>query len=231
MNALYNHGVRQTHHLTRDLASLEKNLLTSPMSLQGSIITSLTAFKKTIKEYNDMIQQSGGGDDKHRTRLEKFNGELNQFQLKFDSLRQQRESILQENNQQELMGRRHVAGGSENPYDSGSQGYGYGQNQQQQTSNMSYLEGLYKEKQSLSRRSQQLDQILEMGQNAFEDLVEQNETLKKLGSKFSLSLVTLGVSQGTIRTIEKRARQDKWLFWGGVIIFFVLCYFLVRWFH
>lgn len=124
-----------------------------------------------------------------------------------------------------------MAGGSENPYDSGSQGYGYGQNQQQQTSNMSYLEGLYKEKQSLSRGSQQLDQILEMGQNAFEDLVEQNETLKKLGSKFSLSLVTLGVSQGTIRTIEKRARQDKWLFWGGVIIFFVLCYFLVRWFH
>lgn len=229
MNALYNHGVRQTHLLTRDLASLEKNLLTSPMSLQGSIITSLTAFKKTIKEYNDMIQQASGADEKHRIRLDKFNGELDQFQQKFDSLRQQRESLLQENSQQELMGRRHVTG-SDNPYEPGSQ-QGFGYNQQQEQSSMSYLEGLYKEKQSLSRGSQQLDQILEMGQSAFEDLVEQNETLKKLGSKFSQSLITLGVSQGTIRTIEKRAKQDKWLFWGGVLLFFVMCYFLVRWFH
>lgn len=70
-----------------------------------------------------------------------------------------------------------------------------------------------------------------MGQNAFEDLVEQNETLRKLGSKFSESLVTLGVSQGTIRTIERRAKQDKWLFWGGVIILFVLFFFIIRWFH
>lgn len=199
------------------------------MSLQGSIITSLTAFKKTIKEYNDMIQQASGTDEKHRIRLDKFNSELDQFQQKFDSLRQQRESLLQENSQQELMGRRHVAG-SDNPYEAEPQ-QGFGYNQQQQQSSMSYLEGLYKEKQSLSRGSQQLDQILEMGQSAFEDLVEQNETLKKLGSKFSQSLITLGVSQGTIRTIEKRAKQDKWLFWGGVLIFFVLCYFLVRWFH
>ncbi|PSK41249.1 hypothetical protein C7M61_000925 [Candidozyma pseudohaemuli] len=199
------------------------------MSLQGSIITSLTAFKKTIKEYNDMIQQTQGSDEKHRIRLDKFNSELDQFQQKFDSLRQQRETLLQENNQQELMGRRHV-GGSDNPYELNNQG-SYGYNQQQQQQSMSYLEGLYKEKQSLSRGSQQLDQILEMGQSAFEDLVEQNETLKKLGSKFSQSLITLGVSQGTIRTIEKRAKQDKWIFWGGVLIFFVICFYLVRWFH
>lgn len=234
MNALYNHGIKQTHHLTRDLASLEKNLLTSPMSLQGSIITSLTAFKKTIKEYNDMIQQTGGGDEKQRARLEKFNSELQQFQEKFDSLRQQRELLLQENDHQELMGRRHVAGASENPYEAESPRLGYTQSyhhQQQQQASMSYLEGLYKEKQSLSRGSQQLDQILEMGQNAFEDLVEQNETLRKLGSKFSESLVTLGVSQGTIRTIERRAKQNKWLFWGGVIILFVLFFFIIRWFH
>lgn len=227
MNALYNHGVRQTHQLTRDLATFEKNLLTSPMSLQGTIITSLTAFKKTIKEYNDLIQLSGSTNEKSLSRLEKFNSELNQFQTKFDNLRQQRESILRENNELELMGRRNV-GRSENPYDQGPQGYGYDQSQQQ---TLSQREGLYKEHQSLSRGSQQLDQILEMGQSALEDLVEQNETLKKLGAKFSESLITLGVSQGTIRTIEKRAKQDKWLFWGGVIILFVGFIFLIRYFH
>lgn len=193
------------------------------MSLQGSITTTLTSFKKTIREYNDLVLQSTQSEEKHHIRLDKFNQDLSEYQKKFDSLRQQREQHLQANNQQELMGRRHVNG--ENPY--GEQQV----QQQQQQSNLSYSEGLYKEKQSLSRGSQQLDQILEMGQSAFEDIVEQNETLKKIGTTFLQSLATLGVSQGTIRTIEKRAKQDKWLFWGAVILLFIFFYFIIRWFH
>lgn len=226
MNSLYNHGIKQTQLLTRDLASFEKNLSTSPMSLQGSISTSLSAFKKTIKEYNDLIHQSNLAEDKHQVRLQKFQADLAQFSAKFDSLRQQRELLLQAESHQELMGRRTV--GSDNPYEQPTPQEQY---QQQQQQNLSYLEGLYKEKQSLSRGTQQLDMILEMGHHAFEDLVDQNETLRRLGSKFEQSLLTLGVSQGTIRRVEKRARQDKWLFYGCVVVFFVMCYFLVRWFH
>lgn len=227
MNSLYNHGVKQTQLITRDLAALEKNLSTSPMSLQGTIITSLTAFKKTIKEYNDLIKQNNFTEEKHQQRLEKFQSDLAQFTSKFDSLRQQREVQLQADSHQELLGRRHVAAPSDNPYD-----VNQAANQAPlQQLLMSYLEGLYKEKQSLSRGSQQLDQILEMGQSALEDLVEQNETLKRLGATFERSLLTLGVSQGTIRRVERRAKQDKWLFWIGVIIMFVLCYFIIKWFH
>lgn len=222
MNSLYNHGVKQTQLLTRDLAEFEKNLSTSPMSLQGQIITSLTAFKKTLKEYNDLVQQNH--EEKHQVRLDKFQSDLAQFSTKFDLLRLQREVLLQNNNQQELMGRRHTS--SDNPYEQQSN-----QDAAQQQQLLSYSEGLYKEKTSLARGSQQLDQILEMGQNAFDDLVEQNETLRRLGTKFEESLLTLGVSQGTIRTIEKRAKQDKWLFWGGVLVLFVLFFFLIRWFH
>lgn len=222
MNALYNHGVKQTHTLQRELASFEKNLSTSPMSLQGSITTTLTAFKKTVREYNDLVLQSSLSEEKHHARLEKFNKELTEYQSKFDTLKRQREEHLQANNQQELMGRRHTTG--DNPYGSEHAA-------RQAPSNLSYQEGLFKEKQSLSRGSQQLDQILEMGQSAFEDLVEQNETLKKIGSTFLQSLLTLGVSQGTIRTIERRARQDKWLFWGAVILLFVMFYYMIKWFH
>ena len=119
------------------------------------------------------------------------------------------------------MGRRHAS--TENPY---------GQDNTQNAGlHLGYLEGLYKEKQSLGRGNQQLDMILEMGQNALGDLVDQNETLKRLGAKFEQSLMTLGVSQGTIRRVERRARQDKWLFWLLVVVFFVLCYFIIRWFH
>lgn len=231
MNSIYNHGVKQTHTITKDLAEFEKNLSTSPLSLQGAITTSLTAFKKTIKEYNDLLDKNVNDSSyaKHESRLTKFNQDLNEFTSKFDSLKKQRDIQLQEANKQELLGRRHLGGGatsnstsSDNPFDPNSQ--------QQEQATMSYREGLYHEKNSLERGSEQLDRILEMGQQAFEDIVEQNETLRKLQTKFEESLITLGVSQGTIRSVERRAKQDKWLFWFCVFMMLVLFYYIVKFF-
>jgi Golgi SNAP receptor complex protein 2 len=34
---------------------------------------------------------------------------------------------------------------------------------------------------------------------------------------------TLGISGDTIRMVERRAKQDKWIFWTGVVVFFVFC--------
>lgn len=226
MNSLYNHGVKQTQLITKDLSVFEKSVSTSPLSLQGSLSTSLTSFKKTIKEYNDLIKQNSKDNNitKHETRLEKFQQDYDGFQRKFEDLKLQRESTVQEANRQELMGRRTAHHQSENPYDqSESSGNTNGVQEQQR---LSYLEGLYKEKTSLQRSAQQLDQILEMGQLAFDDIVDQNETLQRLGAKFELSLVTLGVSQGTIRTIERRAKQDKWIFWGG-FLFMIFCFWWI----
>lgn len=231
MNSLYNHGIKQTQLITKDLSAFEKNVSTSPLSLQGSISTSLTSFKKTIKEYGDLIKQNHKDQNitKHETRLEKFNQDLQDFTKKFEDLKIQRENSIEESNRQELMGRRqHHHTTPENPYDQASSATDHQQQQQQQ---MSYSEGLYHEKNSLQRGTQQLDQILEMGQHAFEDIVDQNEILQKLGSKFEDSLMTLGVSQGTIRTIERRAKQDKWLFWGGVIFMLVCFWYILKLFR
>lgn len=226
MNSLYNHGIKQTQLITRDLSSFEKNVSTSPLSLQGSISTSLTSFKKTIKEYGDLIKQNAKDQNitKHETRLEKFNQDFLDFTKKLDHLKVQREDTIQESNRQELMGRRHAHQTPENPYDQLHE-------QQQQQQQMSYADGLYNEQNSLQRGTQQLDQILEMGQHAFEDIVDQNELLQKLGSKFEDSLITLGVSQGTIRSINRRAKQDKWLFWGGVTLMLVCFWYILKFFR
>lgn len=229
MNSLYNHGIKQTQLLTKDLSSFESNVSTSPLSLQGSITTSLAAFRKTVKEYGDLVNQNKSTEDdanaKHEQRLGKFQQDLQSFSSKFETLKKQRENIQHEANKQELLGRRHHAGlepsnASDNPY-----GANNGVQQQQQ---MSQQEGLFNERMSLARGTQQLDQILEMGQQTFEDLVEQNDILRKLGAKFEELLITLGVSQGTIKRIEKRAKQDKWLFWGGVILMFVIFWYILR---
>ncbi|EGV60724.1 protein transport protein bos1 [Yamadazyma tenuis] len=228
MNSLYNHGLKQTQLLSKDLSSFEKNLSTSPLSLQGSISTSLTSFRKTVKEYGDLIKQNAKDQSiaKHDARLERFEQELADFTRKFDDLKVQRESTIHESNRQELLGRRHTQHVSDNPYD--QTGGSEPASQQQQSQSMAYSEGLYNEKNALQRGSQQLDQILEMGQQAFEDIVEQNQILQQLGARFESSLMTLGVSQTTIRTIERRARQDKWLFWGGVIIMFVCFWYILK---
>ena len=70
-----------------------------------------------------------------------------------------------------------------------------------------------------------------MGQQAFEDIVEQNEILRKVQTKFEESLITLGVSQGTIRSVERRAKQDKWLFWFCVVVMLVVFYYIVKLFR
>lgn len=223
MNSLYNHGLKQSLLISKDLSEFEKNVSTSPLSLQGSITTSLNAFKKTINDYGNLVKQNPESDNtKHNSRLVKFKEELDGYSNKFESLKRQRENLLQEANKQELIGRRpNQPSTSENPYDAPLP----------QSQYLERLEVLYKEKSALARGSQQLDQILEMGQQAFDDIVEQNVTLNRLRNKFEESLSTLGVSQGTIRAIEKRARQDKWLFWGA-FFFTIFCFwYILRRFH
>ena len=89
MNSIYNHGLKQTQTITKDLTQFEKNLSTSPLSLQGAITTSLTAFRKTIKEYSDLLEKNVNDTSytKHENRLNKFNQDLNEFTLKFDTLK------------------------------------------------------------------------------------------------------------------------------------------------
>lgn len=225
MNALYNHGIKQTQLITKDLAAFEKQLSTAPLSLQGSIGSSLTSFKKTIREYRDLVRQNSQDETntKHETRLNRFEGDLEGFQKKFDILKKQRETMMAETSRQELMGRRHTAQGlvSENPYDPSRQ-----QSQTQQQ--LSYLEGLDKERGSLQRGTQQLDHILDMGLQALQDLVDQNDTLHSMQIKFEHGLEVLGVSRGTIRSIERRARQDKWLFWGSFFLLVVFFWYVSR---
>ena len=39
----------------------------------------------------------------------------------------------------------------------------------------------------------------------------------------------LGLSQGTIRWIERRTQEDKYIFWGGVVVTLGVMFFTLRW--
>lgn len=74
----------------------------------------------------------------------------------------------------------------------------------------------------------QLDEFLDRGRAVLGDLGQQREVLKGTQRKLYSVGTTLGISGDTIRMIERRAKQDKWIFWAGVITFFVFCYLVLR---
>ena len=74
----------------------------------------------------------------------------------------------------------------------------------------------------------QLDEYLARGQAVLGDLGHQREILKGTQKRLYSVASTLGVSGDTIKMIERRAKQDKWIFWVGVVIFFGFCWLVLH---
>lgn len=135
-------------------------------------------------------------------------------------------------NRNELLGRRpHHAATPENPY---------AQSQLPQTtsafapsSGLSFGAGpsdynreshALREQSFFSNTHNQLDDFLDRGRAVLADLGQQRDVLKGTQRRLYSVANTLGVSGDTIRMVERRAHQDKWIFWGGVVIFFLFCW-------
>ena len=73
-----------------------------------------------------------------------------------------------------------------------------------------------------------LDEYLERGRAVLGDLGDQREVLKGTQKKLYNIGNTLGISGDTIRMVERRAKQDKWIFWGGVVVFVGFVYLVLR---
>ena len=75
----------------------------------------------------------------------------------------------------------------------------------------------------------QLDEFLDRGRAVLGDLGHQREMLKGTQRRLYSAATTLGISGDTIRMVERRAKQDKWIFGLSIVVFFVLCYLVIRW--
>ena len=74
----------------------------------------------------------------------------------------------------------------------------------------------------------QLDEYLERGREVLSSLGAQKDMLKNTQRKLYSVANTLGISGDTIRMVERRAKQDKWIFYAGVAVFFVFCWLVVH---
>lgn len=257
MNTTFNSALKQSTSIRKDLASLSSHEL-DPTSLTpatlGSLSASLTAFNRTIDEYNHLAKQelNAAKQEKAYERIRNFRSELHDFRTQLDSLKSKREEHMHAQNRAELLGRRpFVASTPENPYASTSatatatstSGYGIshartnsmaesGRGMQSSSvlgsGDASREQHALREQDFFRSTHSALDDYIARGQAVLGDLNQQREIMKNTQRKLYSVGNTLGISGDTIRMIERRAKQDKWIFWGGVLVFFLFCWLVLH---
>lgn len=248
MNVLFNSALRQSTAIRKDLDAFVEASSPSP-ALLGQINASLTSFSRTIDDYNKLAKQEivATKQEKAFERLKTFRAELADYREQFGRLRQVNDEMQTTQARTELLGRRpHNTATPENPYSHSSQpssGSPWALN----PSSASYAAAAgrpsalgaspadynrethaYREQSFMSQTNAHLDEFLDRGRAVLGDLGHQREMLKGTQRKLYSVANTLGVSGDTIRMVERRAKQDKWIFWAGVVIFFGFCWLVLR---
>ena len=154
-------------------------------------------------------------------------------------LKSAREEALQAGSRNELMGRRpYVSATPENPYantsaaTATSMGGGYrpgppsgsGTGPSFGSADEQREAHALREQNFFSNTHSALDEYIMRGQAVLGNLGEQRDMLKGTQKRLYSVANTLGVSGDTIRMVERRAREDKWIFGVGVIVFILFCW-------
>ncbi|EGY17106.1 transport protein BOS1 [Verticillium dahliae VdLs.17] len=246
-NVTYNSSLRQSKALRADidrLSTATQDRVLTPAEI-GSLSASLSSFSKTVDEYNGLARQElvPKKQEEALERVKRFKGDLTDFRSRIDTLKRQREDAAHQNNRAELLGRRPYSDATpENPYannstakpssslhargasiggaERGAGGGGYGMG----SGEPSREQHAFREQTFFANTNNALDEYIARGQAVLGDLGAQRDMLKNTQKKLYSVGNTLGISGDTIRMIERRAREDKWIFWAGVIIFFVFCW-------
>jgi len=117
-----------------------------------------------------------------------------------------------------------MSGGHARTTSSAEAGRGYGMTSDTSTPDVTRESHAFREQQFFQSTHNALDEYIARGQAVLGDLNQQREILKSTQKKLYSVGNTLGISGDTIRMIERRARQDKWIFWAGVVVFFLFCW-------
>lgn len=178
--------------------------------------------------------------DKAAERLKNFRADLSSYRIQFDELKKEREAAVTVNNRNELLGRRpHHAPTPENPYaqaSSSGNASAFSPSQRNSQSGLGFGGGAetysreehaLREQNFFQSANSQIDEFLDRGRAVLGDLGQQRDILKGTQRKLYSVANTLGVSGDTIRMVERRAKQDKWIFWAGAIAFFTFCFLVI----
>ncbi|RCH92159.1 protein transport protein bos1 [Rhizopus azygosporus] len=214
MNSLYNHALKQTHALQRDLEKFKSGDDTS-IGLQGQISASFNTLQRSIDDYENLAKREMVPLKKETalTRVSKFRQDLQEMRTQFEFTKKQQENLKNEQNRDSLLRRpnRGSSNAPEHPYQP-----------------LSRDEFALREQAFVNNTDSQLDDFIEQAQNLLENLTDQHNILKKTQKKVLDVANYLGLSQNVIRYIERRSAQDKWIFYGGMILTVLIIWAIIH---
>lgn len=258
MNALSNSITRQATALKKDLDNYASSTASTPAlqgqlsASMTSLSRTIDDYQQAVSVELVEAKKATGAE-----KLLRFKSELAEYRQRFADLKNDREQQNEAQARSELLGRRpHASQTPENPYadaaiSSGATGgnvnplfrtnnpnFQPGAGGQNSYSSYQSPYGLgndnareshaLREQSFFSAGNSTLDEYIQRGRDVLGDLGDQRETLKGVQKKIYNVGNTLGISGDTIRMVERRAKQDKWIFWGGVVVFVVFVYFVLR---
>ncbi|KAH7171293.1 hypothetical protein EDB81DRAFT_194830 [Dactylonectria macrodidyma] len=240
MNISYNSALRQSKSLRNELSSLTSKPQASPGEI-GNVSASIATFTKTLDEYQSIARQEivPKKQEEAFARVKRFREDLSDFRAQVDGLKSTREEAQHQSNRAELLGRRPYNATPENPYANATTTTTHStfQPRQPAASNGPLTMGsgeeqreahAFREQNFFANTNNALDEYIARGQAVLGDLGQQREMLKGTQKRLYTVANTLGVSGDTIRMVERRAREDKWIFFAGVIIFFLFCWLVLH---
>ncbi|RMZ71813.1 transport BOS1 [Pyrenophora seminiperda CCB06] len=252
INALFNSALRQSTSIRKDLDQFADAASPSP-HVQAQLNASLTSFARTIDDYGKLARQEPVQTkaDKAQERLKTFRAELDEYRASFKRIKAANEDIQTSEARTELLGRRpHNTATPENPYAQSNLAatasqYSAFAPAQPYSPNAPYRPNSYsagapqrgdydreghvlRENTFFNKTSEQLDDFLDRGRAVLGDLGQQRDMLKGTQRRLYTVANTLGISGDTIRMVERRAKQDKWIFWAGVVVFFLFCWLVIH---
>ncbi|KAI9850717.1 MAG: protein transport protein bos1 [Thelocarpon superellum] len=238
MNSLFNSALKQSSSVKKELDAFAEAPTTYSPALQGQISASLTSLSRTVDEYNNMAKREmiAAKQEKAYERVKTFRAEIGECRQQFEHLKAEREESQATVNRTELLGRRpHHAATPENPYAESSSASQHSPFRPANASAFGAAPADYnrethalREQTFFEQTNTHLDEFLERGRAVLGDLGQQREMLKGTQRKLYSIANTLGVSGDTIRMVERRATEDKWIFYGGVLGFFLFCYLVIH---
>ncbi|ODQ53716.1 V-snare-domain-containing protein [Saitoella complicata NRRL Y-17804] len=229
MNVVYNQALRQLTSLRTDLDNLQNAYHDSTQqqpnitALQGQMSASFSSLSRTIDDYDNMSKREADGSakkEKARMRVGELRRDVGELRKKFGDVAREGGAAHTNRGRGELLrrgpgrgdGLREETSTPENPYATQ-----VAQNRE---------DAVFRDQDFLGRTDVALDEFLERGRAVLGDLKDQKSMLKGTKTKILDAAHTLGISRETISKVERRARQDKWIFWGGVV-FTLTCFWLI----
>ncbi|RDA92690.1 hypothetical protein CP533_3709 [Ophiocordyceps camponoti-saundersi (nom. inval.)] len=237
MNVAFNSALRQSRALRSELVDLNTKGAPTPAEI-GNVSASLATFSKTLDEYQQLARQEliQKKQEEAFERIKKFRLDLSDFRSQIDAIKKARDEAQHQNNRNELLGRRPYNATPENPYANATVGPTPSAFQPRQpagpltTGSADEMREAhaFREQNFMATTNQALDEYIARGQAVLGDLGQQREMLKNTQKRLYNVANTLGVSGDTIRMVERRAREDKWIFFAGVIVFFLFCWLVLH---